>query len=358
MENTRSNSPSIPTILDGIKAADITVNYGPDLPSDPEVVEHFNKLRPDAWSIVSPEEELNPQQREALAVFDNADNLREDPSYETITATSRLLVEAEIRRYSKQIATQAANKGVSLGIISEEDKDRIADRYARPAGEIASTLRHQVFSDNLDESSLLYEPLQSGASSLSRLAILESLGFSEASVRGAVLCGSTDTYERKKSESEEFFALTDEERKDRLENILREAEQTIKASRADREKREQEAANEKMFGDDLEGATRRIEGDVESLQQDGYSLLCLSAKLTRSREKAELTTGSLVELRQAFPDLCYPSGLNALDHLAENYAADTEIAVLVGAQVMGTGKVYALGSNLATIYKKSDSSEG
>ena len=362
MENTRSNSPSISTTLDGIKAANITVDYGPDLPSDPEVVEHFNKLRPDTWSIVSPEEELNPQQREALAVFDNADNLREDPSYETITATSRLLVEAEARRYSKQIATQAVNKGVSLGIISEKDKDRIIDRYARPTGEIASILRHQVFSDNLGKGSLFGEYLQPGASSLSRLAILESLGFSEASVRGAISCGSTDTYERKKSESEEFFALTDEERKDRLENILKEAEQTIKASRADREKREQEAAlkaaHEKMFGDDLEGATRRIESDVESLQQDGYSLLCSSAKLMRSREKAELTTGSLVELRQAFPDLCYPSGLNALDHLTENYTADTEIAVLVGAQVMGTGKVYALGPNLATIYKKSDSSEG
>jgi len=358
MENTRSNSPSIPTILDGIKAANITVNYGPDLPSDPEVVEYFNKLRPDAWSIVSPEEELNPQQREALAVFDNADTLREDPSYETITATSRLLVEAEARRYSKQIATQAVNKGVSLGIISEKDKDRIIDRYARPTGEIASILRHQVFSDKLGKGSLFGEYLQPGASSLSRLAILESLGFSEASVRGAISCGSTGAYERKKSESEEFFALTDEERKNRLENILKEAEQTIKASRADREKREQEAANEKMFGDDLEGATRRIEDDVESLQQDGYSLLCSSAKLMRSREKAELTTGSLVELRQAFPDLCYPSGLNALDYLAENYVADTEIAVLVGAQVMGIGKVYALGSNLATIYKKSDSSEG
>ena len=362
MENTRSNSPSISATLDGIKAANITVSYGPDLPSDPEVVKHFNKLRPDTWSIIPPEEELNPQQREALAVFDNADNLREDPSYETITATSRLLVEAEARRYSKQIATQAVNKGVSLGIISEKDKDRIIDRYARPTGEIASILRHQVFSDNLGKGSLFGEYLQPGASSLSRLAILESLGFSEASVRGAISCGSTGAYERKKSESEEFFALTDEECKDRLENILKEAEQTIKASRADREKREQEAAlkaaNEKMFGDDLEGATRRIESDVESLQQNGYKLLCLSAKLMRSREKAELTTGSLGELRQAFPDLCYPSGLNALDHLTENYAADTEIAVLVGAQAMGTGKVYALGPNLATIYKKSDSSEG
>ena len=65
MENTRSNSPSIPTILDGIKAADIKVNYGPDLPSDQEVVEYFNERRPDTWPIIPPEEELNPQQREA-----------------------------------------------------------------------------------------------------------------------------------------------------------------------------------------------------------------------------------------------------------------------------------------------------
>lgn len=76
MENTRFNSPSIPTSLGGIKAADIKVNYGPDLPSDQEVVEYFNKRRPDTWPIIPPEEELNPQQREALAVFDNADNLR------------------------------------------------------------------------------------------------------------------------------------------------------------------------------------------------------------------------------------------------------------------------------------------
>ena len=94
MENTRFNSPSIPTSLGGIKAADIKVNYGPDLPSDQEVVEYFNKRRPDTWPIIPPEEELNPQQREALAVFDNADNLREDPSYKIITTTSRMLVES------------------------------------------------------------------------------------------------------------------------------------------------------------------------------------------------------------------------------------------------------------------------
>jgi len=72
-----------------------------------------------------------------------------------------------------------------------------------------------------------------------------------------------------------------------------------------------------MFGDDLEGATRRIERDVESLQQDGYALECLSAKLIHNREETELITGNLGELRQAFPDLCHPSGLNALDYLAE-----------------------------------------
>ena len=61
MENTRFNSPTIPTILDGIKAADIKVDYEPDLPSDPDVVEYFNERRPDAWSIIPPEEELNSQ---------------------------------------------------------------------------------------------------------------------------------------------------------------------------------------------------------------------------------------------------------------------------------------------------------
>lgn len=362
MENTRSNSPSIPTILDGIKAADIKVNYGPDLPSDPDVVEYFNERRPDTWSIIPPEEELNPQQREALAVFDNADNLREDPSYKIITTTSRMLVESEARRLSRQKTTQVVDKGIKSGIIAKEDRDRIIDRYAEPTEGTILTLRRQVSNNDLDEDSLFREYLQPGASNLGRLAILECLGFSEASVRGAISCGSIDDYESKKSKSEEFFALTDEEREEKLKKLLKQSESAIRQRRADKEKREQEAAleavNKKMFGDDLEEATRRIERDVESLQQDGYAFLCLSAKLTHSREKAELTTGNLGELRQSFPDLCYPSGLNALDYLAEKYSADTKMAVLVGAQVMGTGKVRALGPDLATIYKKSDSSEG
>ena len=364
MENTRSNSPSISASLDGIKATNTKVNYWPYLVSDQEVVKYFNERRPDTWPIIPPEEELNPQQREALTVFDNADNLREDPSYETITATSCLLVEAEARRLSRQIATQVIDEGVRSGIIPEEDRDRMIDRHAKSTGEIIPTLRSQVLNNDLDKDSLFREYLQPGASSLGRLAILECLGFSEASVRGAISCGNVYTYKMRKSESEEFFALTDEEREEKLENLLKQSEYVIRRRRADREKHEQEsaleAANKKMFGDDLEGATRRIERDVESLQQDGYTLLDRSAKLTRIREKAELTKGSLAELRQAFPDLCYPSGLNALDYLAERYFADTdtEIAVLVGAQVMGTGKVRALGPNLATIYEKSDSSEG
>lgn len=205
MENTRFNSPSIPTILDGIKAADIKINYGPDLPSDQEVVEYFNERRPDTWPIILPEEELNPQQREALAVFDNADNLREDPSYKIITATSRMLVEAEARRRSQQIATRVVDKGVRSGRIAKEDRDRIIDRYAEPTEGTILTLRRQVFNNDLDEDSLFREYLQPGASSLGRLAILECLGFSEASVRGAISCGSIDDYESKKSKSEEFL---------------------------------------------------------------------------------------------------------------------------------------------------------
>ena len=364
MENTRSNSPSIPTILDGIKAADIKVNYGPDLPSDQEVVEYFNERRPDTWPIIPPEEELNPQQREALAVFGNADNLREDPGYKIITATFRLLVESEAERRSRQKTTQVVDKCIKSGMTAKENRDRLIDRYAKVTEGTILTLRRQVLDDELDEDSLFREYLQPGASNLGRLAILECLGFSKASVRGAISCGSIDDYESKKSKSEEFFALTDEEREEKLKKLLRQSERAIEQRRADRKKREQEAAleaaNKKMFGDDLEEATRRIERDAESLRQDGYTLLDLSAKLTHIREKAELTKGSLAELRQAFPDLCYPSGLNALDYLAEKYFADTdtEIAVLVGAQVMGTGKVYALDTNLATIYKKSDSSEG
>lgn len=362
MENTRSNSPSIPTILDGIKAADIKVNYGPDLPSDQEVVEYFNERRPDTWPIIPPEEELNPQQREALAVFGNADNLREDPGYKIITATFRLLVESEAERRSRQKTTQVVDKCIKSGMTAKENRDRLIDRYAKVTEGTILTLRRQVLDDELDEDSLFREYLQPGASSLGRLAILECLGFSEASVRGAISCGSIDDYESKKSKSEEFFALTDEEREEKLKKLLKRSEYAIRQQRADREKREQEAALEaaykKMFGDDLEEATRRIKRDVESLQQDGYTLACLSAKLIHSREEIELTTGNLGELRQAFPDLCYPSGLNVFDYLAEECSADTKMAVLVGAQVMGSGKVHTLGTNLATIYKKSDSSEG
>lgn len=362
MENTRSNSPSISASLDGIKATNTKVNYWPYLVSDQEVVKYFNERRPDTWPIIPPEEELNPQQREALAVFDNADNLRKDPSYETVITTSHLLVEAETRRRSKQIATRAADEGVRSGIISEENRDHLIDRYAKVTEGTILTLRRQVLDDELDEDSLFREYLQPGASSLGRLAILECLDFSEASIRGAISCGSIDDYESKKSKSEEFFALTDEEREEKLKKLLKRSEYAIRQQRADREKREQEAAleavNKKMFGDDLEEATRRIERDVESLRQDGYTLLSSAASLMHSREKAGPVAGSLGELRQAFPDLCYPSGLNALDYLTEECSIDTKMAVLVGAQVMGTGKVYALGPDLATIYKKSDSSEG
>ena len=205
MENIRSNSPSTTTILDGIKAANTKVNYWPYLVSDPEVVEYFNERRPDTWPIIPPEEELNPQQREALTVFDNADNLREDPSYETITATSCLLVEAEARRLSRQKTTQVVDKGIKSGIIAKEDRDRIIDEYAEPTEGTILTLRRQVFNNDLDENSLFREYLQPGASNLGRLAILECLGFSEASVRGAISCGSIDDYESKKSKSEEFL---------------------------------------------------------------------------------------------------------------------------------------------------------
>ena len=362
MENTRSNSPSISASLDGIKATNTKVNYWPYLVSDQEVVKYFNERRPDTWPIIPPEEELNPQQREALAVFDNADNLRKDPSYETVITTSHLLVEAETRRRSKQIATRAADEGVRSGIISEENRDHLIDRYARVTEESIPALRDQVLDDELDEDSLLCEYLRPGASSLGRLAVLECLGLNEENVRGAISCGSMDAYEWRERASKKFFDLTDEEREEKLKKLLRQSERAIEQRRADRKKREQEAAleaaNKKMFGDDLEEATRRIERGVESLQQDGYTLACLSAKLIHSREEAELITGNLGELRQSFPDLCYPSGLNVLDYLAEKYSADTKMAVLVGAQVMGTGKVYALGPDLATIYKKSDSSEG
>ena len=89
-----------------------------------------------------------------MTVFDNADNLREDPSYETITATSCLLVEAEARRLSRQKTTQVVDKGIKSGIIAKEDRDRIIDEYAEPTEGTILTLRRQVFNNDLDENSL------------------------------------------------------------------------------------------------------------------------------------------------------------------------------------------------------------
>ena len=111
-----------------------------------------------------------------------------------------------------------------------------------------------------------------------------------------------------------------------------------------------------MFGDNVEGTVRQIEACVESLQQDGY-ILSSAVNLEHNRENAELVKGSLAELRQDFPDLCYPSGLNVLDYLSETHGADSTAAVLVGAQVAGIGRALAISPSLATIYLKSDSPE-
>ena len=126
-------------------------------------------------------------------------------------------------------------------MIAKENRDRLIDRYAKVTEGTILTLRRQVLDDELDEDSLLCEYLQPGASNLGRLAILECLGFSEESVRGAISCGSIDDYESKKSKSEEFFALTDEEREEKLKKLLKQSERAIEQRRADRK-----SANKKL----------------------------------------------------------------------------------------------------------------
>ena len=356
MKNIESTPPSLSNPLAGVSVYPELIAIEPWSTPDPEVREYFEEIRPDAWPVLPPRDQLNPQAREALAVFDKADELRADPGYEATRATSRLLAGAAVEDWKRQLAKKLVDKEVKSGKISPENAESTIKEYTGLCRVSDSVISDEVLNDRLPEDSPLYEFLQPGSSALVRIAILEALNLNEENIKGSVVFGSKDTYNRRVRESERFFDATEEEQKGQLERLLKKSKQR----QADEEKRKKEAARvaatEKMFGDNVEGAVRQIEACVESLQQDGY-ILSSAVNLEHNRENAELVKGSLAELRQGFSDLCYPSGLNVLDYLSETYGADSPAAVLVGAHVLGTGKVSALGSDLATVYRKSDSSE-
>lgn len=328
--------------------------------ADPETGEAFEEYRPDVWPTLPPKEQLNPQAREALNVFDKADKLRASPTYEIVQATSRLLVKEAVYDSIRQFVEEIVNENVESGRVSPEEAEREIEEYTELCNrshrsnhvDIVGT---RVLQNKLPRNSPLSDFLQPGSSDIGRLCILEALGFNEENIRGCVVFGSKDEYNWEVRESEKFFDLPEEEQEKQLRELLNCAKKGIARKRAEAERREAAAAYKEMFGGDESAAVEWFESHAESLQQGGYTMAAMvdaSADLVHKVEDIQLVKGSLTELRQVFPGLCYPSGLNALDYLSEKHTDSTDTAVLVGAHVLGTGKVYKLGSSLATIYIK------
>lgn len=303
--------------------------------------------------------------REALAVFDKADELRADPGYEATRATSCLLagtvVESAVIHAKRCLVKKLVDEWVESGRIYSEETENKIEEYIGLCRVSSSDISNQVLHDCLPEGSPLFEFLQPGSSVLGRIAILEALGLNEENIKGSVVFGSKDIYNRRVRESERFFDATEEEQEGQLERLLEKSKRAIKEKQADEKRHKEEAARvaaiERIFGGDIKGIIQQIEAHAESLRQDDYKLASSSAELAHNRKKVELVKGSLAQLRQDFPDLCYPSGLNVLDYLSETHGADSTAAVLVGAQVAGIGRALAISPSLATIYLKSDSLE-
>lgn len=290
--------------------------------------------------------------------------MRADPGYETALKLADFQVKAAIGARRQQVAVERVKKGIKQGKIFPEDKVSKTAYYAEQSGWVRHEIEDQALLGGLPEGSPLYRSLQPGSSALGRLTILERLGFNEENIKGSIALQGLNNYNMKSYGkvlgSERFFDMPDDDDRELwLARILYDAKHVITKRRQARErKRKKAAADAKMFEDNIEGAVRQIEARAESLQQDGY-MLSSTANLEPSREKIELVKGSIAELRQVFPDLHHPGVLNVLDDLVENFGADAadKIAVLVGAHVLETGKVCALGSDLATVYRKSDSLE-
>lgn len=357
MKNIESTPPSLSNPLAGVSVYPELIAIEPWSTPDPEVRAYFEGSRPDVWPILPPRDQLNPQAREALAVFDKADELRADPGYEATLATSRLLIEEAVKDWKRGVARKVVDTEVKLGRIPSEDVENTVEEYAELCRVSSSVISDQILNDTLPKDDPLYEFLQSGSSVLARIAVLEALSLNEENIKGSIVFGSKDTYNRKVRESKRFFDLTEEGQEEQLEQMLDNAKDAIRVRRADRKKQEKAAADERIFGGDIKGVIQQLEAYAESLQQDGYTL-ATSASVAQYREKIELIKGTLAELRQAFPDLCYPSGLSVLDYLSEKYGADsTDAAVLVGAYMTKMNKPYTIGADLATVYLKPDLSE-
>jgi len=365
MKNIESTPPSLSNPLAGVRVYPELIAIEPWSTPDPEVRAYFEASRPDVYPILPPRDQLNPQAREALAVFDKADELRAEPGYEATRATSCLLagtvVESAVIHAKRCLVKKLVDEWVESGRISSEETENKIEEYIGLCRVSSSDISNQVLHDCLPEGSPLFEFLQPGSSVLGRIAILEALGLNEENIKGSVAFGSRDIYNEKVRESNRFFDLAEEGQEEKLEQLLDNAKDTIKVRRAEEERRKEEAARvadiERIFGGDIKEIIHQIEAHAESLRQDDYKLASSSAKLAHNRKKIELAKGSLAQLRQDFPDLCYPSGLNVLDYLSETHGADSTAAVLVGAQVAGIGRALAISPSLATIYLKSDSPE-
>ncbi len=329
--------------------------------SESEIKECLEGFRPDVCPVASPKKQLNLQEKEALRVFVAAEKLHADPGYENVLSTARLLVTKvadESSMEPKLLAQLMADADFeSEGLSLEEADSRelfYRDAYRKTE---YSHIVSRILNDELPKDSPLYEFLQPGASSLGRLAILESLGLNKENIEGIIRLGEV-SYSFIDKESKEFFALTEEEREKQLGELLNQAKSEVKRRREHEKQCKEQADYERMLGYNIEEATEKIKNYVKAWQQEGYSFLSTSGS-TSGREKIEFVKGSLAELRQALPDLCYPSGLNLFDRFLEDgVSGSTEFAVLIGARVFGKDRLYVtLGVDAATVYKKQDSPE-
>ena len=112
MKNIESTPPSLSTPLASISVCPELAAIEPWSTPNPKVRVYFEKSRPDAGPILPPRDQLNPQAREALAVFDKADELRAEPGYEEVLELAGLRVEVDIKDSKKQAAEKLIDKGI------------------------------------------------------------------------------------------------------------------------------------------------------------------------------------------------------------------------------------------------------
>ena len=361
MEKVKS-TPLIMSALDGVEAADINIDYEPELPSDPQVVKYFNGLRPDVWPIVPPSEQLSILAQKALSAFDDADQIRTSAAYTKMEQLANSKLTLASKAYAmNRVARRTSRMYSWRHYLNPEERKARLEHYAslsvyREIGEIA--VWKQALGEDLPKRSLLYKYFEPGVSPAGRLAALESIGLNEEKIRGVVAFGDPGRYHSKIRDYKEFFRLTDEGRKEQLDKLAKEARDKIASDRRRNEKLKEEAAEKAAKKKLFEKAKKENFVEyVKSLRQDGYQLMTF-LESGRSRGDIKLVKGNFEELRQIFPDLCYPSGLNVFDSLSERHGTDTgRAAVMVGAKVFGDGEIFEIGLNFATLYLNSESLE-